>query len=175
MPRKESAPGGGGSVEKPAKRTRRRKSQSPLERKAWGYDPLLGLESIKTTMSGMLNDLFTRRGGSELPWEPAVDLYEEEGCLVMLMSLPGMQKDHIQMHAYQNLLIVSGHTAAVGGVEESRFHFHERRGGAFHRSIPLPFAIQPESIKASLREGVLKVVLPLEGSRPSRSVQIEID
>lgn len=159
---------------KPDKR-RRRKAASPLGRKAWGDNPLLGLESIKTTMSGMLNDLFHRRGGVDVPFEPPVDLYEDEGCLVLMMTLPATHKDEVQMHAYQNLLIVSGETRTHESIDATRYHIHERGVGPFHRSIPLPFSIQPEAIKASLRDGVLKVVLPLEGTQPGRSVQIEID
>lgn len=174
MPKKTPTPGSGEPVDKPEKPSRRRRGVSPLERKAWGYDPLLGLESIKTTMSGMLNDLFSRRAGGELPWEPSIDLYEGDGCLIMEMNLADTQKSDIQMHAYQNLLIVSGETHAHDAVEETRYHFHERRRGPFHRSIPLPFSIHPEGIKASLRDGVLRVVLPLEGKRPKKSVQIEI-
>jgi HSP20 family protein len=160
---------------KPEKRSRRRKSESPLERKAWGHDPLLGLESIKTTMSGMLSDLFTRRGAADMPYEPPIDLYQEEDALVLLVVLPGVHKDEIQMHAYQSLVIISGEFHPLPGVEESRYHFHERRIGPFHRSVPLPFPIRPEAIKASLRDGLLKVVLPLEGKAPGRSVQIAID
>lgn len=175
MPKKQQpTPKGGEAADKPEKRPRRRKNESPLERKAWGYDPLLGLESIKTTMSGMLSDLFSRRSGSDLPWEPPIDVYDHEGSLVMEMCLPGANKADIQMHAYQNLLIVSGEIHADQDIDESRFHFHERRRGPFHRSIPLPFSIHPERIKASLRDGILKVVMPLEGKRPRKSVQVEI-
>lgn len=172
MPNKKPPPD---NEESTQKRPRRRKSTSPLERKEWGYDPLLGLESIKTTMSGMLGDLFALRSSpSEAPYEPPIDLFEDDGCLVMEMNLPGTPKDSVQMHAYQNLLIISGDTQPHPDVSNTTFHFKERCRGPFHRSIPLPFSIQAESIKASLRDGVLRVVLPLAGKRKGRSVQIEI-
>jgi HSP20 family protein len=154
---------------------RRRGGDTPLDRKEWGYDPLLGLESIKTTMSGMLAELFARRGGNELPAEPPVDLYEEGQTLVVEMTLPGAHKQDIQMHAYQNLLIIRGQTQTQNAVPEERYHIHERRGGAFHRSIPLPYPVSHDHIKASLRDGVLRVTLPLAGTQSSRKVQVQID
>jgi len=157
------------------RQSRRRRNVFPLERKEWGYDPLLGLESIKTTMSGLLADLFTRRGGEDLPWEPPIDLYEDGENLIIEMTLPGAQKQDIQMHAYHNLLIVSGETRRAEDVADDKYHFHERRWGAFHRSIPLPYVISPENIKASLRDGVLKVTLPFEGKLPGKSVQVQIE
>ena len=174
MPKKKPTPESEEPIDPPEKRPRRRKGDSPLERKAWGYDPLLGLESIKTTMSGMLNDLFSRRGATDLPWEPLIDLYDDEDSLVIEMSLPGALKADIQMHAYQNLLVISGEIHAHEGIEESRYHFHERRRGPFQRSIPLPHSIHAERIKASLRDGTLKVVMPLEGKKKKKSVQVEI-
>lgn len=159
------------------KPARRRRKESPLERKEWGYDPLLGLESIKTTMSGLLADLFTKKAGagSDLPYEPPIDLFEEGDTLIMEMALPGATRHDIQMHAYQNLLIISGELKAPRDLPAERYHFHERQWGAFHRSIPLPFVISPENIRASLRDGILQVTLPVEGKRPSKSVQVKID
>ena len=168
-PRDESEP-----EEKSAHRTRRRRDISPLERRAWGHDPLLGLESIRTTMTTMLNDLFRRRADPEAPWEPLVDLYEREDCLIMEMSLPGVSRSDLQMHAYHKLLIVSGEIRHID-VEDPHFHVQERRRGAFHRSIPLPYEVHPEKIDARLRDGVLRVTLPIERERTSRSVPIEID
>jgi len=155
----------------------RSRKESPLERKEWGYDPLLGLESIKTTMSGLLADLFTKRGAAspDLPWEPPIDLYEIDNHLVMEMMLPGASKQDVQMHAYHNLLIISGESRPPADRPAEKFHFHERRWGAFHRSIPLPFMIRPEAIRASLRDGILSVTMPLESKKQGKSVQIQID
>lgn len=173
MPRKE--PGSDDAPEKAPRRARKSKREMPVDRKAWGYDPLVGLESIKTTMSGLLSELFARRAASDLPWEPPVDLYEEGRTLVVLVNLPGFRREDVQLHAYQSLLIIRGQSSETAVADASGYHLRERSLGAVHRALPLPFPIQAEGIKATLRDGVLRIALPLEGKRAVRSVEIEIE
>ena len=172
MPRKD--PTGGNAPEKPP-RARKPRRETPVDRKSFGYDPLMGLESIQTTMSGLLTELFARRSTADLPWEPPIDLFEEGRTLVVLVNLPGFQRDDVHLHAFESLLIVRGRSSEASLSEVAQLHVGERPRGVFHRAIPLPFAIRSEGITATLRDGVLRVVLPLEGKRPVRSVQIEID
>jgi len=128
-------------------------------------------------MGGLLAELFTRRGtpGAELPHEPPIDLYEEGNSLIIEMAIPGARKQDIHMHAYHNLLIISGETRPDREIAADKFHFRERQWGPFQRSIPLPFVVVPENIKAALADGVLTVTLPVEGKRPSRSVRVKIE
>ncbi|NDD29525.1 MAG: Hsp20/alpha crystallin family protein [Proteobacteria bacterium] len=163
------------SAEPAPRPTRRRKRDLPVDRKAWGFDPHLGLESIKMTMASLLSDLFSRRGSAEHPLEPPVDLFEEDGALVVLMNLPGTRREDVRLHAYESLLIIRGQTGAPDLTEKRAWHLRERAVGPFHRAIPLPYPIQAEGIRASLRDGLLRVVLPLEGKQAVRSVEIEID
>ena len=79
------------------------------------------------------------------------------------------------MHAYPNLLIISGELQRAEASCKETFHVHERRCGGFQRSIPLPRVVTAEEIRASLRDGVLKVILPLLETPPGKSVQIRID
>ena len=158
-----------------APRARRRRREPSLERRDWDFNPLLGLEGIKTTMGDLLAELFVARSAGEQAWEPPIDLYKSEQVLVMEMSLPGAHRQDIHLHAYPNLLIVRGEVKRVEGPADERYHFHERRSGAFQRSIPLPHVVVAEGIRASLRDGVLRVTLPLLDTPPGESVQIRID
>ncbi|MHB2015443.1 MAG: Hsp20/alpha crystallin family protein [Candidatus Xenobia bacterium] len=158
------------------RRGRSTRKESPLTRKTWGYDPMLGLESIKTTMSEMLADLFSKKGSwnADLPLEPSVDLYEEDGSLVVEVLLPGVQKKDLQIHATRDLLIISGEMKRDNEIAESRFHMQERRFGQFSRSLPLPFQVEPEEIKAELADGVLVITLPSKGEQ-TRTYKIPIE
>ncbi|HEY3999970.1 MAG TPA: Hsp20/alpha crystallin family protein [Candidatus Xenobia bacterium] len=159
-----------------SRRTRSRKKEFPLQRKGWGYDPMLGLESIRTTMNEMLAELFAKKGtwGADLPWEPTVDLYQEGQELVVEVLLPGVQKKELQIHATRDLLIVKGETHNTRQLPPDRVHTQERRYGQFARSIPLPFEVDPEAIKAELKDGVLLVTLPIHGEE-TKTYRIDIE
>ncbi len=51
----------------------------------------------------------------------------------------------------------------------------ERRYGAVARLIPLPLDIEPASIRASLRKGVLTVTIDKDDAAPGRTRRIKID
>lgn len=157
-------------------KARGKKREFPLNRKGWGYDPMLGLESIRTTMNEMLSELFSKKGtwSADLPWEPSVDLFEEGNDLVVEVLLPGVQKKDIQIHATRDLLILSGEMRRSRQMKEESYHLQERRFGQFSRSIPLPFEVDPEHIKAELKDGVLVVTLPFHGEK-TRTYTIPIE
>ncbi|KAJ3061267.1 hypothetical protein HK102_009176 [Quaeritorhiza haematococci] len=67
----------------------------------------------------------------------------------------------------------SGQRAVTTAAEQPRETYWavERQVGSFRRSFTLPQAVDPEKVSASLKDGVLTVVVPKEPSR-SRSIQI---
>ena len=67
----------------------------------------------------------------------------------------------------EELLRARGHLVAA---EDARaYHRRERRGGAFTRTIQLPFRVDPERVEAQLENGVLRLSLQRpEEDKPRR-------
>jgi HSP20 family protein len=55
------------------------------------------------------------------------------------------------------------------------YHFVERNYGSFSRSIRLPGGGQSDKIKASYKNGVLKVTLPKSEEAKRREVKIRVE
>jgi len=56
-------------------------------------------------------------------WAPAVDIYEREDSLVLLVDLPGLERDDIDLQVDANSLTIQGarsRTAPVGGIRLER-------------------------------------------------------
>lgn len=167
-------PGAGGPLE-PDDPNR---PQLPWQDQRWGWDPFLGLGTIRNTMREMLSDLFLREGGQlppDYPWRPDIDLYESGNRLVVEIPLPGVRKDEIQIQATHDLLIVRGALPDVAAGSEGRYFAQERRRGAFSRSIPLPYPVKPEAITAEAADGVLTVTLPIRGRPRRKTYKVRID
>jgi HSP20 family protein len=100
----------------------------------------------------------------------ALDLYETDDNLVVETSLPGINPDDVDISIVGNTLTIKGetkHEAEKG--EKGRYHYRERRYGAFQRSIILPTGVNTDAAEAVFKDGVLKLTLPkVEEAKPKR-------
>ena len=104
-------------------------------------------------------------------WNAAVDVYQDKDQFTVVVELPGLKKEEIEISLHDDTLTISGERKR----EESREQefLTERSYGKFQRSLTLPSAVDPESVKASYKNGLLQVVLPkAEQTKPK---QIEVD
>jgi len=114
----------------------------------------------------MLAQFPRRRGRTASSWRPSVDIYEQDGHLVVKAELPGMKKEDISVTLDQGDLVISGERQAESEVKEEHVYRLERSYGGFYRRLPLPKDVQPEHIEASFKDGVLEVRLPGPTGQP---------
>lgn len=105
----------------------------------------------------------TARGDGEtkLTWWPKMDVFEKKGQLVVRADLPGMKKEDVEVAIEEGDLVLRGERKEETEVEEESFYRAERTWGKFFRRLPLTFEVDPAAVKASFKEGVLEVTLPL--------------
>jgi HSP20 family protein len=108
-------------------------------------------------------------------WAPAVDIYETDKEIVMKAELPEMQEKDIEIKVEDTILIVAGERKMEKEVKEENYHRIERSYGSFHRSFTLPHSVDRENIKASYKDGVLKVVLPKREEVKPKQIKIDIE
>ena len=93
-------------------------------------------------------------------WSPAADVFESPDEIVLNIELPGVLLEDVRLEALDGKIRVSGHRRADPGAEPRHFIRMERIYGTFSRDFPVPATLDPGSIKASLRGGILRVVAP---------------
>jgi len=103
---------------------------------------------------------FPDEGMDAALWSPAADVFESAGEIVLNIELPGVRLDDVRLEALDGKIRVSGHRRADDGIEPRHFVRMERIYGSFSRDFPVPAALDPTMIKATLRAGVLRVVAP---------------
>jgi HSP20 family protein len=105
-------------------------------------------------------------------WTPAVDVIDNKDKLIIKAELPGFKREDLEVSLHENNLVISGQRQCEDEKREGEFYRCERYYGKFHRSIPLPGAVDSSKIEAQYRDGVLSVRLPK--SEKSKPKQIEI-
>ena len=127
------------------------------------WDPLQDLLAT----SQRLNRLATGPSG----WTPPVDVFETPDRFVIMVELPGLTQDDVQLQHHDDRLTISG----VRRERESpceQFHRIERGHGSFSRTFELPVPIDAERITADLRDGVLTVSCPKASDGSVRRIPI---
>ena len=108
-------------------------------------------------------------GVSNRTWTPPVDIRETEDSLRLLMDLPGLTKENVDITLENNVLTVSGERKLEAEERNDTFHRLERSYGAFTRSFTLAPTVASDRVDASFRDGVLEITLPkVEESKPRR-------
>ena len=99
---------------------------------------------------------------------PATDIYETADALTVVMDVPGVDRDNIDIQLDKNRLTI---TARIG-VErygELQPAYTEYNVGHFTRSFQLSSVVDQAKINARVADGVLTLTLPkLEEATPRR-------
>ncbi len=115
-------------------------------------------------------ELFLRRGGGfgrdlddwleaerELIGVPRVDLGETNGEFVMQVGVPGFNAGQIDICASDSELLVFADAYRHRLEEGALLHLSELSRDCAVRMITFPKTIEPEKVKAELRDGLLRV------------------
>ena len=93
-------------------------------------------------------------------WRPAVDLLENEDNVIVLVELPGVPAQKVEISGTENRLEVRGFRQPPETHIGARHHHVERCYGRFERRVTMPGPIDPMRITTELKDGVLTVILP---------------
>ncbi len=92
--------------------------------------------------------------GTAFPWEPAADWHDLGTHLLLVMDVPGLDAEHLELLEEGDDLTIAGER---GEVLDGELLSRERPGGRFVRTLSFPVPVRSGSAEASLSGGVLKV------------------
>lgn len=118
------------------------------------------------TASNWLQDQTTSQG----PFPP-INVFQQGDDILAIIELPGVDKNGLQIQAKENTIRISG-KKAVDYPEGISVHRRERIFGEFDRTISLPVQLNPDSIKAEYRDGILALFLPRSERDKPRTIEI---
>lgn len=107
-------------------------------------------------------------------WMPTADVYETADAYLISVDLPGTAQEDIRIHIEGNDLILSGERR-YAEPENSKVHKVERTYGTFQRTFQLPLHLDHDTIKATLKEGVLTLRLPKKEEVKPQSIRIQVE
>lgn len=140
------------------------------------WEPFRDLMAMQARMTHLFDETLSRIFKEEAPrgsWSPPVDIIEREREVILLMDLPEMNQNEIEIKVEENLLIIRGERKFVKEIPGEHYIQIERPYGNFQRTFALPKLIDQEEVKASYKDGVLRVVLPRRREAHPRQISVE--
>ena len=102
---------------------------------------------------------------------PATDIYESQDALTVILEMPGVEKDNIDVRVEDGMLNIEGrlNPAKYEGLLPL---YTEYNIGHYARSFRLSSKIDQSKIAADLRDGVLSLTLPKAEQAKPRTIKV---
>jgi HSP20 family protein len=92
--------------------------------------------------------------------EPFMDVIEEEDVVRVVMDMPGVEKEDINVEATENEVVVSA----------------ERGDRKYRKTVTLPCRVKPETAKATYKNGVLTITIEkAEKEKRAKGLRIKVE
>ncbi len=140
-------------------------------------DWLIQIDVMQREMERLLDHLTSSKPPmvrfSPRVWEPAIDVYETDEQLVVVVELAGVSEKDIEIVVNRSTFVIRGERKAASASGHRTYHQMEIASGPFERGIALPVAVVPGQTRASYRDGLVAVILPKVKEKQTRRVRIK--
>jgi HSP20 family protein len=130
-------------------------------------------------MQRRMEQLFQRFFDSDMRpasgWVPDAEAHVSDGKLVVRCDLPGVEPADIHVAVRGRTLAISGERKAQEQVSDDEYWMRGVAYGSFERSFSLPEGVDPDTVKATYRNGVLQVEVPLPKELATMTVPITVE
>jgi len=145
------------------------------------WEPFEDMLTLRDAMSRFFDEGMLRQGpfgtwpfrsreGGDLP---AIDMYEEEGDVMVKASLPGLKPEEVDITISGTILHIRGETKDETEEKRGSYYYKERSYGAFERSLDLPVEVKADEAQATFENGVLTLKLPKAEQAKAKQIKIQ--
>jgi HSP20 family protein len=142
-------------------------------------DPMLALQSdvnriFENFWRGFDLPMLGDGDDSENGMMPRVDVRETDKEVEVVAELPGMDEADLDVSVSEGMLTIRGEKKEEREREDKGYVLRERSFGRIERLVPLPVGIDPDSAKATFKNGVLTVTIAKTPEAQSAVKRIQV-
>lgn len=134
------------------------------------WNPVRDLLSMQEKMNKIFDDSFRTSTGD---WSPAVDIMENNEEIIIIAEVPGVSEESMDIQVAEGVLTIKGEKIFPADKQSENYYRLERSYGHFCRSFAVPAAVDQTNVKASLKDGVLKITLKKKSESATRIIKVE--
>ena len=139
------------------------------------WRPARALSALRTEFDDLFSRFFGTEGGESRDsfwgdlFAPAVDTEMRDGKFIVTADLPGMDPKSVDVSVSGDRLTIQGERKAEHEDNKDGGFYRELQYGRFERTVRLPGPIDPETVSATYRDGVLEISMKAPaGTQPTR-------
>ncbi len=142
-------------------------------RELQSWRPFSELERWARKFESRFPRMFEDFDSEDMELKLPVESYIKDGNLVVRADVPGLDPKDIEVSVLGNVLTIKGERKDKQEVKKDDYFRREISYGAFERRTTLPEGAQTDKIKASFRNGVIEVTMPLVKEATAKKVPVE--
>ena len=144
----------------------------PLDKEAVAVPVGRSATTLESATSRPSPQHLTHDQTTKAPLTPSIDIYEGADGLILEADLPGVPDHLLTIQLEDNVLNLRGQ--ALSSLPNGARVLHEEyRSGDFWRSFILSDEVDRSRITATLKNGVLRIVLPKAERSRTRRIEIK--
>ncbi len=126
------------------------------------YKAILKLRrEIEMMFRSIMSSLPVEKVSYEMPYDPPIDIIDLGEEIVVIMDLPGFDKDQIKIKVTEELLEIKALGNNEKILKDGKYLIRERFWqGDIVKKVKLPIKIKPHEVRAVLKNGILEVYMP---------------
>ncbi len=105
--------------------------------------------------------------------ELSVDVYQQGDNMIVKSTIAGVKPEDLEIYIHNDLLTIRGKRESDREESSADYFYKECYWGGFSRSIMLPAEVQADKIEATLKNGILKIVLPIANKSKVINVNVK--
>jgi HSP20 family protein len=96
-------------------------------------------------------------------------------AIVVKADLPGFKKDEVDVQMHDGILSINARHAEDREEQTDRYYRRERSWGSLTRRVALPGIVKDAPVEANLKDGVLKLRIPLPEQAGPKQIEIKTE
>lgn len=150
------------------------------------WSPWMDMDQMRKEMAEMMAGMF-RGNWMQMPslrfpefeqvaqkFQPTFNMHKEGNNLIVEAALPGIDKKDIHLEVTPDTLTLSGEFKREEKADKDKVYRSEVHYGSFHRSLRLPAEVDAKKVSAELKDGMLRVQMPLVHPEQHKQVKVAI-
>lgn len=109
----------------------------------------------------------------DFPGQLSVDVCQEGDSLIIQSTIAGVEPDNLDISVEPDLITIRGARQKETTIKDKNYFYQECFWGKFSRTLVLPYPVQPDKVKAKLKNGILTIILPIVQEENSASIKID--